>query len=291
MSGVQILVFGYYWLVELVVFVIDWVTSISSKIKYCVSWTVSETFTCNLMTYVSPSIDGIFYGSGTRYGRLQNHPSGPLGEWATQRSTEQMLDGQHLKVEIPAHARTANNSLLQKRLEEDLCWIVPHVPLTTHSVKGLNWTKLNCFSLTPLFAVNWAGYSKNQSISAVGILISLRLQWQYFRQSFFVFFSPAGSTIEILALDFRLCSEKAGGVSGNTQSCGQVFHVIEDGSDVSGFPIDVTSNNDDGYLGLRRFHTSKSNEVTLKLDSVKLEDDQHNFSVWFYVKPSQGKCC
>ena len=35
-------------------------------------------------------------------------------------------------------ARTAHKGLLQKRLEEDLCWIFPHVPLTTQSVKGLN---------------------------------------------------------------------------------------------------------------------------------------------------------
>ena len=27
--------------------------------------------------------------------------------------------------------------------KKDLCWIVPHVPLTIQSVKGLNWTELN----------------------------------------------------------------------------------------------------------------------------------------------------
>ena len=32
-----------------------------------------------------------------------------------------MLDGQHQRVDIPAHARTAHKGLMQKRLEEDLC--------------------------------------------------------------------------------------------------------------------------------------------------------------------------
>ena len=31
-----------------------------------------------------------------------------------------MLDGQHQRVDIPVHARTAHKGLLQKRLEEDL---------------------------------------------------------------------------------------------------------------------------------------------------------------------------
>ena len=43
------------------------------------------------------------------------------------------------RVDIPAHARTAPNGL-QKRLEEDLCRIILHVPLMTWSAKGLNWT-------------------------------------------------------------------------------------------------------------------------------------------------------
>ena len=30
----------------------------------------------------------------------------------------------------------------RKRLEEDLCWIAPHVPPATQSVKGPNWTEL-----------------------------------------------------------------------------------------------------------------------------------------------------
>ena len=50
-----------------------------------------------------------------------NHPSGYLGGWARPWSAEEMLDGQHQRVDIPVHARSAHNGLLQKRLEEDLC--------------------------------------------------------------------------------------------------------------------------------------------------------------------------
>ena len=52
---------------------------------------------------------------------LENHPSGHLGEWATPLSAEEMLDGQHHRVDVPAHARTAHEGLLQKSLEENLC--------------------------------------------------------------------------------------------------------------------------------------------------------------------------
>ena len=51
---------------------------------------------------------------------LQNHPSGHLGGRAIPWSAEKMLDGQHQRVDNPAHARTVHKGLLQKRLEEDL---------------------------------------------------------------------------------------------------------------------------------------------------------------------------
>ena len=50
---------------------------------------------------------------------LQKHSSMHFGGWVPPWSAEKMLDGQH-----PAHARTAHNGLLQKRLEDVLCWIV-----------------------------------------------------------------------------------------------------------------------------------------------------------------------
>ena len=52
---------------------------------------------------------------------LQNRPSGHLGELGTPWSAEEMLDGHHQTVDIPAHARAAHKGILQKRLEEDLC--------------------------------------------------------------------------------------------------------------------------------------------------------------------------
>ena len=52
---------------------------------------------------------------------LQNHPSGDLREWATPWSVEEMLDGQHQRVDILAHARNPDEGLMQKRVEEDLC--------------------------------------------------------------------------------------------------------------------------------------------------------------------------
>ena len=70
---------------------------------------------------------------------------------------------QHPRVDIPAHARTTNKGLLQKRLEEDLCWIVPHIPPTTKSVKELNWTEQlriqSCLRLhQPAAGQNRAGF-------------------------------------------------------------------------------------------------------------------------------------
>ena len=74
---------------------------------------------------------------------LQNHPSGHLGRWVTLWLAEEMLDVQHWKMDIPVQVRIAHKGFLQTRLEEDLCWIAPYVPLppppTTQSVKGLNW--------------------------------------------------------------------------------------------------------------------------------------------------------
>ena len=41
-----------------------------------------------------------------------------------------------------AHARIAHKGFLKKRPEDNLCWIVPHVPPTTQLVKRLNWNEL-----------------------------------------------------------------------------------------------------------------------------------------------------
>ena len=63
---------------------------------------------------------------------------------------EEMLNGQYQRVDITTHVRTAHNGLLQKRLEEDLCWIVLHFPPMTQSVRNwteLNWTRRQCLPL------------------------------------------------------------------------------------------------------------------------------------------------
>ena len=84
---------------------------------------------------------------------LQNYSPGHLGGLAMSWSVEEMLDGRHQRVDIPARARTAHKGLLLKRLEEGLCWIVPHVSLTTQPIKGLNWTELSL--------LNWSVNNNN----------------------------------------------------------------------------------------------------------------------------------
>ena len=45
---------------------------------------------------------------------LPNHPLGHLGGWATPWSAEEMLDGQHQRVDISVHTRSDHEGLLQK---------------------------------------------------------------------------------------------------------------------------------------------------------------------------------
>ena len=46
---------------------------------------------------------------------------GNLRGWATPWSAEEMLGGQHERVDISDHAKTVHKRFLRKRLEEDLC--------------------------------------------------------------------------------------------------------------------------------------------------------------------------
>ena len=55
------------------------------------------------------------------------------------------------KIVLPAYATTAHKGLMQKRLKEDLWWIIPYGPSTTQSVKGLNWTVLLAFCILVCF--------------------------------------------------------------------------------------------------------------------------------------------
>ena len=63
------------------------------------------------------------------------------------------------KVDISAHARTVRKGLLQKRLKEDLCRNVPHVPMATQLVKGLNRTEVNYSTLEPLLVFFFSVFS------------------------------------------------------------------------------------------------------------------------------------
>ena len=88
--------------------------------------------------------------------RTSPKPSaGHSGGWATPWLSQEMLDGQRQRVDIPSNARTAHKGFLQKRLEEDLCRIIPHVsapPLPCPPADPLSQgTELNCFTvLSPI---------------------------------------------------------------------------------------------------------------------------------------------
>ena len=64
---------------------------------------------------------------------LRDHRSRHLERWTTTWSAEEM----HQRVDIHTHCRTALKGFLQKRLEEDLCWIVPHEPPTGSEISSL----------------------------------------------------------------------------------------------------------------------------------------------------------
>ena len=104
-------------------------------------------------SYLKPTASNIFWQllrDGNLHGSGMSHtttaspkPSFGASWWVGDSVIGRGNTGwTHQRVDIPAHARTAHKGLLQKRLEEDICWIIPHVPSTTHSVKGLNWTEL-----------------------------------------------------------------------------------------------------------------------------------------------------
>ena len=52
---------------------------------------------------------------------LLKHPSGHIGGLGTPWLAEDVLDGQHQKMDISAYARSAHKCLLPKRLDKDLC--------------------------------------------------------------------------------------------------------------------------------------------------------------------------
>ena len=84
----------------------------------------------------------------TWFGHVSRHDSlskpSFRATWRVGDAVE-MPDKQHQKADIPAHARTTDDSLPQKRLEEDLCWTVPQDAPRTQSVKRLNSPELQSY--------------------------------------------------------------------------------------------------------------------------------------------------
>ena len=112
---------------------------------------------------------------------LQKHPSRHLGGWAMQWSAEEMLDGQHQKVDIPAYARSAHKGLLQKRLEENLFWIVPNVPPNNSVAQGpeLNWNGCCLLCVTAVMQ-GWNRYqnkSQHRKLTLKKKIFPLPLQY------------------------------------------------------------------------------------------------------------------
>ena len=66
--------------------------------------------------------------------KKKKHRSGHFGGWATSRSAEEMLDGQHQTVDIPGYLPTRAFS---RKDWKDVCPVVRHVRPTTRSVEGL----------------------------------------------------------------------------------------------------------------------------------------------------------
>lgn len=114
----------------------------------------------------------------------------------------------------------------------------------------------------------------------LGLTYKLPMNKQYLKTS--QFFKIPDKTIEITALDLRLCSDFKG--ASNTQPCGQRMIITEPQNQLH--VIDVTSNDDQGYLGLKRVYLSKTNQVTIQVQS---DGRESSFNVWLYVEPSGGK--
>ena len=76
---------------------------------------------------------------------LHYHPSRAPWGWVMLWSAEEMLDGQHPRVAIPAHARTAHKGLLQKkdwkRISAESSFMSFRQPNCSRDWTELNWTE------------------------------------------------------------------------------------------------------------------------------------------------------
>ena len=92
------------------------------------------------------SRDGNLHGSGMSHATTASpKPSFRAPWWCRGRQTKCWMDNIEERTSLP-RARTAHKGLLQERLDEDLCWMVLHVPPKIQSVTGLNWAEYVCES-------------------------------------------------------------------------------------------------------------------------------------------------
>ena len=87
----------------------------------CETWTLHYKKESRLSKPSTRRNFSVVWAGHTLRQPLKNHPSRHLRGWAMLWSAEEMLDGQHQRLDILAHARTVHKGLLQKRLEDDLC--------------------------------------------------------------------------------------------------------------------------------------------------------------------------
>ena len=80
------------------------------------------------------------------------------------------VDGQRQRVNVPTYAWTAHDGLAQKRLEEDLCWIVPHSP--RRHFQSRDWTELN---VSPIQAASGARRRQTRLLHEVPLKQSCQL--------------------------------------------------------------------------------------------------------------------
>ena len=133
------------------------------------------------------SRDGNLRGSGMLNATTASLKPSFRGSWsvATPWSAEEMLDGQHQRGDILTRARTTYKSLLQKRLEEDLCWIVPRVLPTTESIEGLNWNESVVANLKYLSCATDGWLNAHTPNAITGFTMCLMTLWKNTKYSLF----------------------------------------------------------------------------------------------------------
>ena len=132
----------------------NWTPSAGGSLSTCPTWSTRPMTGCSARStslwvhrnlFWQLSRHGNVRGSGMSHATTAcPEPSlGHLGGWVMGAMVGRGNAGWTTsKSGHPADAKTAHKGHLQKRLEEDLGWIVPHVPPLTHLVKGLTLSEL-----------------------------------------------------------------------------------------------------------------------------------------------------